>query len=77
MNPLHLLWIIPLSSTMGVLTMCLAASNSTSRDIERRNDLRRALYDLYQSNTILGMSYKDYDTRRMAALAQAKEVLGL
>ena len=62
---------------LGVFAMCLTSANKTSRDVERRNELGRALRDLYLADTDLETSYKDYDTQRMAALAQAKKVLGL
>ena len=76
MNPLHLIWIIPLSSTMGVLAMCLAAANETSRDVERRNVLGRALRDLYLADTTF-LPYSEWKENRARALAQAKKVLGL
>ena len=76
MNPLHLIWIIPLSSTMGVLVMCLAAANETSRDVERRNELGRALHDLYLAETT-SLSFAGWKENRARALEQAKEVLGL
>ena len=76
MNPLHLLWIIPLSSTMGVLAMCLAVDNETSRDVERRNELGRALHDLYLAETA-SLSFAGWKESRAKALAQAKKVLGL
>ena len=64
-------------ATLGVFAMCLVSSNKTSRDVERRSELGRALHALYLADTDLGTVYRDCDTRRRAALAQAKKVLGL
>ena len=80
MNPLHLIWIIPLSSTMGVLTMCLAAANETSRDNDRIVDLTVALRDLIQVHSnprSNGESWSDWQVRRRAAFGRAEKVLGL
>ena len=60
----------------GVFAMCLTSANKTSRDVERRNELGRALHDLYLAETT-SLSFAGWKESRAKALEQAKKVLGL
>ena len=70
--------IFVIGGTLGVLTMALCVSNSTSRTNERITDLRVALGDLVRAVDAGNWKpYRDTETGRttLEALEQARKVL--